>query len=135
MGVEGSLAELRHQAAGQLGKVGNVVGTARLTDDGGVEGRRAAEPVDPLEQRGRAGEGDGELGDVAGLLERVDGRVEHGECVVGVGVDEPQPRRVPRDEADEEVDTVLVHVVQALAPPGEGPVGSGVPHGRCPEVQ
>ena len=64
-----------------------------------------------------------ELGDVARLLERVDGRVEHGERVVRVGVDESQTRRVARDETDEEVDAVLVHVVEAFAPEGERRLG------------
>ena len=102
-----------------------MVVAARLADDRAVERGRAVEPVDAFEQRGRARQGDGELRDVAGLLERVDGRVEHGERVVGVGVDESQARGVARDEPDEEVDAVLADVVEALAPDRERAVGVG----------
>ena len=48
------------------------------------------------------------------------------ERVVGVGVDEAQPCGVARDEADEEVDAVLVHVVEALAQTARARAGSVV---------
>ena len=130
MVVERRRAQLRVEPIGELGKVGDVVLAARLADDRGMQRGRAVEPIDAFEQRGRAGQGDRELRDVAGLLERVDGGVEHRERIVGVGVDETQARRVAGDEADEEVDAVLVHVVEAFAPQHERTVGVVVPCAR-----
>ena len=86
--VEGRLAQLLHEAIRELGQIGHVLLTPGLADDGRVQCRRALEHADPFEQGGRTRESDRELGDVARLLEGVDGRVEHGERVVGIGVDQ-----------------------------------------------
>ena len=124
---EGGLAQLRREAAGELGQVGNVVLAARLADDG------ARSSVAALSSRSMRSNSAVALARVivscatlpacwnasmaaSNMVERV----------VGVGVDEAQPRRVAGDEADEEVDPVLVHVVEPLAPHGERTVGVGV---------
>ena len=51
--------------------------------------------------------------------ERVDGRFEPAQRLLGIGVDQLQQRGIARDEPFEEVDAVLADVVEALPPDRE----------------
>ena len=105
---------------------------AGLAGDRTVERPGGLETIDALEQRRRTGQRDGELGDVAGLMERVDRRVEQRERVLGIGVDELQARRVASDETFEEMDAMLLDIGETL-PPGLERVG-GIRFRKCGPV-